>query len=117
MLQIVDGKEDVFWYSLFRLLSNFSCNLFSETMFKKRFQMATDEYSTVDALKCCKVPVLFVHGTEDHFVPIEMTYENYTACAAPKKLFIVPGADHGMSYYFDKEGYEAAIKDFWKEFD
>ena len=91
--------------------------IMAETMFKKRFQMATDEYSTVDALKCCKVPVLFVHGTEDHFVPIEMTYENYTACAAPKKLFIVPGADHGMSYYFDKEGYEAAIKDFWKEFD
>ena len=46
-----------------------------------------------------------------------MAYKNYTACAAPKKLFIVPGADHGMSYYFDKEGYEAAIKDFWKEFD
>ena len=46
-----------------------------------------------------------------------MTYKNYTACAAPKKLFIVPGADHGMSCYFDKEGYEAAIKDFWKEFD
>ena len=31
-------------------------------------------------------------------------YENYTACASPKKLFIVPGADHGMSYFVDREG-------------
>lgn len=89
----------------------------ADTMFKKRVQMATDEYSTVDAMKCCKVPVLFAHGTEDHFVPVEMTYENYTACTAPKRLFIVPGADHGMSYYYDKKGYESAIKNFWNEFD
>ena len=50
-------------------------------------------------------------------MPIGMTYENYEACAAPKKLFIVPGADHGMSYYFDRKGYEAAVTNFWKEFD
>lgn len=46
-----------------------------------------------------------------------MTYENYTACAAPKRLFIVPGADHGMGYFTDKEGYEKVIREFWAEFD
>ena len=30
-------------------------------------------------------------------------YENFTACASPKKLFIVPGTDHGMSYFVDRE--------------
>lgn len=79
--------------------------------------MATNEYSTVDAMKCCKVPVLFVHGDEDHFVPVGMTYQNYAACAAPKKLFIVPGADHGMSYFMNKKGYEEVVKEFWKQFD
>lgn len=91
--------------------------IMADSMFRNRLQMSTDEYSTIDALKCSKVPVLFAHGTEDHFVPIGMTYENYEACAAPKKLFIVPGADHGMSYYFDRKGYEAAVINFWKEFD
>lgn len=91
--------------------------IMADSMFKSRLQMSTDEYSTLDALRCSKVPVLFAHGTEDHFVPVGMTYENYEACAAPKKLFIVPGADHGMSYYFDRKGYEAAIMNFWKEFD
>ena len=57
------------------------------------------------------------HGAADKFVPVEMTYENYEACASPKKLFIVPGADHAMSYLKDREGYEKTVKDFWKEFD
>ena len=91
--------------------------IMADTMFKERLQMATNDYSTVEALKVCKTPVLFIHGTVDHFVPVEMTYENYTACAAPKRLLIVPGADHGMSYFTDKEGYEKAIREFWAEFD
>lgn len=91
--------------------------IMADSMFKQRLQVFTDDYSTVDALKACKTPVLLIHGTDDHFVPVEMTYENYTACAAPKKLLIVPGADHGMSYFTDKEGYERIVKEFWDEFD
>lgn len=86
-------------------------------MCKKRINMGTKEYSTLVAMEQCKVPVLFVHGTEDHFVPVEMTYENYKACAAPKRLLVVPGADHCMNYYMNKEAYEKAIKDFWQEYD
>jgi len=74
-------------------------------------------YSCEDTLKNCKIPVLFVHGTDDHFVPVEMTYKNYTACSAPKRLLIVPGAEHRMSCLIDKEGYEAATKQFWANFD
>ena len=86
-------------------------------MCKKRIQATSDEYSCTEAMKNCTVPVLFAHGTDDKFVPIEMTYENYKACAAPKKLFIVPGAAHGMSYFVDKEGYENATLDFWQQYD
>ena len=46
-----------------------------------------------------------------------MTYDNYTACAAPKRLFIVPGAEHGMSYFEDKEGYEKTVRQFWADYD
>ena len=44
-------------------------------MCKKRIQMDADAASTTEALKHCQIPVLFVHGTDDHFVPVEMTYE------------------------------------------
>lgn len=84
---------------------------------RKKLNMGSGDYSAVDAMKVCKVPVLFIHGSADSFVPIEMTYENYLACAAPKRLLVVPGAEHAMSYYFDKDGYENSILSFWKEFD
>ena len=74
-------------------------------------------YSTLEALKTCNVPVLFIHGTDDNFVPIEMTYENYKAFGGEKRLFIVPGAEHGMSYLVDKDGYESAVIDFWNKYD
>lgn len=89
----------------------------ADDMCKKKIQMGTREYSCTDAMRECKVPVFFVHGTDDRFVPIEMTFENYKACTAPKRLLVVPGAEHGMSYMVDKEGYEKAVRDFWQEFD
>lgn len=84
---------------------------------RRMIDYGSGDYSTIEALKNTTVPVLLIHGTDDTFVPVEMTYENYKACASPKKLFIVPGADHGMSHFVDPEGYEAATKDFWREFD
>lgn len=88
-----------------------------DALCKEKIQLGSREYSTIDAMKHCRVPVLFVHGTDDHFVPIEMTYENYIACVAPKRLFVVPGAEHGMSYFLEKKGYEAEVRRFWEEND
>lgn len=86
-------------------------------MCKKKIQIGAKDYSCTDAMKECKIPVIFVHGTDDKFVPVEMTYENYKACAAPKRLLIVPGAEHGMSYLVNKNEYQKAVLDFWRDFD
>ncbi len=89
----------------------------AEKMCRGKINMGPRDCSTLDVLKNSKVPVLFVHGTEDHFVPVEMTYQNYQACTAPKQLVIVPGADHGMSYYQEKNRYEQEMLKFWKKYD
>lgn len=86
-------------------------------MCRQKIQMGSKEYSTVEALKNAQAPVIFAHGADDHFVPVEMTYENYAACATPKDLLIVPGADHGMSYFMEPEKYENAVKAFWAKND
>ncbi len=70
------------------------------------------EYSTLDALKANKIPVIFIHGKEDHYVPPEMTLRNYEACTAEKQLILVEGAGHGTSYLQDKPGVEKAIGSF-----
>lgn len=88
-----------------------------EQICKKNLNMKASEYSTLEALRHNELPVLFIHGADDHFVPVEMTYENYKACKGPKRLLIVPGADHGMSYYINPEEYEACMRGFWADFD
>ncbi len=90
---------------------------FADGMFREKLNMGTKDYSTTDALKTNKIPVMLIHGTDDHFVPVKMTYENYLACAGEKRLLIVPGADHGMSHYVETEKYENEVIKFWNEFD
>ena len=84
---------------------------------RHRIAIGSMEYSTLTAMRESQIPVLFVHGTDDKLVPISMTYENYKACRAPKRLLVVPGAGHGMSYHADREGYESAVCNFFGEFD
>lgn len=86
-------------------------------IYEQKNQVKGFDYSTLDALKTNSVPILFIHGAQDQFVPVDMTYQNYIACTAPKRLLIVPGAGHGVSYLVEKERYEKAVKEFWADFD
>ena len=86
-------------------------------MMEKKLKTAPTEYSTEDALRESRIPVLFIHGTSDRLVPVEMTYKNYLACKAPKELLIVPGADHGLSYFVDKDRCAAAVRSFFDKYD
>ena len=74
-----------------------------------------DETSPIEAVKTCRLPVIFFHGEADSFVPCEMSRCNYEACTAAKKLVTIPGAAHGLSYPVDPDGYLSALADFSKE--
>ena len=73
-----------------------------------------EETSPMEAMKRCKVPVFFVHGEDDDFVPCYMTRQLYEACTSRKYLHTVPGAGHGLAYPADPEGYVAAARAFWE---
>lgn len=73
-----------------------------------------EEVSPIEAMKHCKVPVIFFHGEADDFVPCDMSRENHAACAAEKKrLVTVPGAGHGLCYLMAPEDYLAALREFF----
>ena len=74
-----------------------------------------DEYSTLDALKNNRVPVLFVHGLEDKFVPTWMSRKNYDACPSKKRLLLVENAGHGSSVFENTALYERTEKEFLAE--
>ncbi len=89
----------------------------ADAICKKKLDIPSDDHSTIEALEKTRLPVLFIHGTDDHFVPVDMTYENYEACASQKWLVIVPGADHAMSYYVNPREYQNAVLSFWQNYD
>ena len=71
-----------------------------------------EEADATAAMKNCKLPVLFFHGTDDDYVPWQMSRTNYDACGAMKKLVLVDGAGHGLAYLLDPPGYLAAVREF-----
>ena len=72
-----------------------------------------EEFSPVEAMKYSRLPVLFIHGDEDNFVPAKMSYINYDACTTKKRILIVKGASHGMSYPVNQDEYIKAVNDFY----
>ena len=62
-----------------------------------------------------KIPIIFLHGEKDNFVPKEMSQINYNAFNQNKRLVLFENADHGTSFLVDPEKYLNALKDFEKE--
>lgn len=80
---------------------------------KKLAGYGMDECNAKREVRKAKVPILFIHGSNDTFVPCSMCHEIYAACASPKKKVIIEGAAHAESYYKDTEKYEQALTEFF----
>lgn len=57
-----------------------------------------------------RIPVLFFHGEEDHFVYPENSRKNYAACGAPKELFLIEHAVHASAYYENTALYQERVR-------
>lgn len=78
--------------------------------------MNIKEGAPIDMVKNAKVPVLFIHGATDDFVPTTMVFELYEACTSEKDLLIVDDAEHAESYKKDPASYEAKVKEFMDKY-
>lgn len=54
----------------------------------------TQRFDSIAKVSKLKMPVLFIHGTADTVVPVEMSKKLFEAAREPKELYIVPNADH-----------------------
>ena len=65
-------------------------------------------FSSADALKQLEkatLPILFIHGDADDYVPTEMGVELYEAYTGEKELLLIEGAGHGASSDVDPNMY------------
>ena len=75
------------------------------------------EANPLEAVKSAKVPMLFVHGSGDTFVPFFMVHELYEAYGGPyKDLLVIEGAGHARCSVLGWEDYEKKLDEFLDKF-
>lgn len=72
--------------------------------------------SPIDAVKKTDVPVLFIHGDKDDFVPYFMMEKLYRACNSEKEMLTVKDAVHASSVFKDPELYWKTVKAFTEKY-
>lgn len=84
----------------------------SDLINRKLAGYGMDECNSRREVANAKLPILFIHGSDDTFVPYRMCEELYENCSSDKRKLIVEGASHAESYYKDMETYENALTEF-----
>ncbi len=68
------------------------------------------------SVKNSKIPILFVHGNKDDFVPTEMSIELYEICENKKELYLVDNAIHAQSIKTDEINYHKKLDAFIEKY-
>lgn len=79
---------------------------------KLRAGFAFEDAAPIHTIAQVKIPVLFIHGTEDAYIPPEASLALYAAKPEPKTLYLVSGADHAAAMVNAPEAYIQAVKTF-----
>jgi fermentation-respiration switch protein FrsA (DUF1100 family) len=79
---------------------------------KVRFGWSFGEASALKQVAKCKLPMLFIHGNIDTYVPTRMVFPLYQAKPQPKEIWMVPGATHAQSYHNNQRAYTARVAQF-----
>lgn len=85
---------------------------FARAVAKVRAGYDFKEASALAQVKKASIPMLFIHGDADTFVPYSHLDQLYESAACPKEKLVVPGAAHAMSLFTDAERYWRTVDTF-----
>ena len=74
------------------------------------------EASALEQVKKCHLPMLFIHGDADAYVPTWMVHALYEAKPGEKELWVVPGVEHANAYWDCTEEYVQRTKTFVEKY-
>ena len=86
-------------------ISDMFCRIFAGYKFK--------DAAPVEYVKKASVPILFIHGSADDFVPYHMMAQLYDVCISEKKMLTIDGAEHAKAYYASPDEYFGAVNDIY----
>lgn len=74
------------------------------------------EANALKAVEKTTVPILYIHGESDTFVPTKLTKELFQHTASDAELLLVPNANHGESFALATEEYKRTMDDFLEQY-
>jgi uncharacterized protein len=74
--------------------------------------LLTQKFDSISKVRSLRLPVLFIHGTDDSIVPSYMSQQLYDAALEPKQLLLIPKGKHVQIYQPGSNSYLQAIQKF-----
>ncbi|MDK8182821.1 alpha/beta hydrolase [Paenibacillus sp. UMB4589-SE434] len=81
-------------------------------LLKRKAGFKMEDVSPIHIIAHSKLPIMFIHGKSDIFVPTYMSEEMFNIKPGPKQLLLIDKATHGVAYCYDQELYEAEVTRF-----
>lgn len=81
----------------------------------KKSNFSLNAVSPITVISDITTPIMFIHGSNDTFIPASMSLELYLRNKGPKGIYISPGAGHAMSYLTNKQEYTDKVEQFLTE--
>ena len=89
------------------VLTSYVCNRVSSVL-----GIDPKEVNLIRVVKQTRIPILFMHGSDDKIIPVDMCNILFNCANGPKEIYITENGNHAYNCY--KEGYFKAICDFIK---
>lgn len=79
---------------------------------KMKADYSLKEASALDQVEKATIPILYIHGNEDTFVPTNMAIELYENTNSEVDILTIDGAGHGEGFVIEQELYVKKLNDF-----
>jgi|SRR5690625_2537350 len=106
--------HDMFAYQMSRMfhLPSFPILDTTSLVTKLKANYSFKEASALEQVKQANVPILYIHGEADKFVPTSFTHELYEHTNSEAHIMTVADAGHGEAFVLDREKYIKQLRHF-----
>lgn len=103
----------MYWFILLAavlLLTGFGLFLSEKVIYPK-----VKSISPIKAAASSDIPIFFIHGKDDRYIPAQMSIALYNAKKNRRKLYLAPNSRHAESILMNKEEYDRLVGEFLEE--
>ncbi|MGP4106504.1 alpha/beta hydrolase [Virgibacillus sp. L01] len=110
--------EDMFSYQMNRMYNIPAFPVLPSTSLvsKAKAGYSFTEASSLEQVKKADVPILYIHGNADSFVPTKMAFKLYENTKSEAEIMTVDGAGHGEAFATKKEKYITKLNSFLEQY-